>query len=169
MPEPTTAAFLLSQPVIRGLTLWQPYATLIAVGAKQYETRSWPAPDWLIGKPLLIHAAKRFDDQVLADVHRVRRVLFAANEYAAPDHPAANWSWGETLGSVLAVAVLDACEPAVGQYTDLEKQVGDFGPDRYAWRLRPVHSLVRPAPWKGAQGLWTVPQALRAAVRAALE
>ena len=41
------------------LTLWQPYATLIACGAKTIETRSWAAPESLIGQRLAIHAAVR--------------------------------------------------------------------------------------------------------------
>ncbi len=36
------------------LTLWQPWATLVAVGAKQFETRSWPCHH---RGPLAIHAS----------------------------------------------------------------------------------------------------------------
>ena len=41
---------------IRIISLWQPWASLIALNLKQYETRSWGAP--YRGK-LAIHAAKR--------------------------------------------------------------------------------------------------------------
>jgi hypothetical protein len=40
------------------VSLWQPWASLIAVGAKTIETRSWPAPKGLIGQRIAIHAAK---------------------------------------------------------------------------------------------------------------
>lgn len=40
---------------MKALSLWQPWATLIAIGAKQYETRGWSTP---YRGPLIIHAAK---------------------------------------------------------------------------------------------------------------
>jgi ASCH domain len=47
---------------VRALSLWQPWASLIALGIKTIETRSWKAPASAIGQPLLIHAAKRKPD-----------------------------------------------------------------------------------------------------------
>jgi hypothetical protein len=41
---------------IQAITLWQPWASLIARGLKRYETRSWAPPASLIGKRLAIHA-----------------------------------------------------------------------------------------------------------------
>lgn len=43
------------------ISLWQPWASLIACGAKPYETRSWPPPHALIGQTIAIHAAKKID------------------------------------------------------------------------------------------------------------
>lgn len=45
---------------MKAISLWQPWASLVAVGVKTIETRSWPAPKALIGERLAIHAtAKR--------------------------------------------------------------------------------------------------------------
>lgn len=44
---------------MRALTLWQPWASLVASGAKMIETRSWAAPRGLWGQRIAIHAAKR--------------------------------------------------------------------------------------------------------------
>lgn len=41
---------------MRALTLWQPWATLVALGVKTIETRSWGTS---YRGPLLIHAARR--------------------------------------------------------------------------------------------------------------
>lgn len=48
-------------PIINCLSLWQPWASLCAVSAKQIETRSWPTGyrGWLA-----IHAAKKCDGEV---------------------------------------------------------------------------------------------------------
>ena len=39
------------------LSLWQPWASLVVIGAKRFETRSWPTN---YRGPLLIHAAQRW-------------------------------------------------------------------------------------------------------------
>ena len=49
--------------MMRALTLWQPYASLIAMGVKVYETRSWGTA---YRGDLVIHAAAKRDQDVLA-------------------------------------------------------------------------------------------------------
>lgn len=44
---------------MKALTLWQPWASLVAELAKWVETRSWQPPAVLIGQTIGIHAAKR--------------------------------------------------------------------------------------------------------------
>lgn len=46
---------------MKAISLWQPWASLIACGAKPFETRSWAPPRDLIGQPIAIHAAKKVD------------------------------------------------------------------------------------------------------------
>lgn len=46
---------------MRAISLWQPWASLIACGAKPFETRSWAPPRELIGQTIAIHAAKKID------------------------------------------------------------------------------------------------------------
>lgn len=41
---------------MKAITLWQPWASLIAIGAKKYETRSWKTN---YRGPIAIHAAKK--------------------------------------------------------------------------------------------------------------
>ena len=41
------------------ISLWQPWAQLVADGVKHYETRSWKPPRHLLGKRIAIHSAKR--------------------------------------------------------------------------------------------------------------
>jgi hypothetical protein len=41
------------------ITIWQPWATLIAIGAKPFEFRSWPVPARLIGQRIAVHAGAR--------------------------------------------------------------------------------------------------------------
>lgn len=46
---------------MKAISLWQPWASLIACGAKPFETRSWAPPRDLIGQTIAIHAAKKID------------------------------------------------------------------------------------------------------------
>lgn len=46
--------------IVKALSLWQPWASLLVHGHKRVETRGWPTS---FRGPLLIHAAKRLDDE----------------------------------------------------------------------------------------------------------
>lgn len=46
---------------MKAISLWQPWASLIACGAKPFETRHWAPPRDLIGTTIAIHAAKKID------------------------------------------------------------------------------------------------------------
>src|SRR4051812_11429933 len=88
------------------LTLTQPWATLVAIGAKHIETRSW---ETLYRGPLAIHAAKGLGPvggkQGLMDLCRrepFRSVLLAAGYLGPPPLP---------LGAIVAVCELIDCVP----------------------------------------------------------
>ena len=119
---------------MRALTLHQPWAQWIADGAKEYETRSWTAK---YRGPLLIHASK-------------------SEEHLAADELAV---WPR--GAVLAVATLVEVYPTdTYEVGSIERDMGDWTPGRYAWKLVDVQRLVEPIPWKGRQGLWRPPNSL---------
>jgi hypothetical protein len=46
---------------MKAISLWQPWASLIACGAKPFETRHWAPPASMIGQTIAIHAAKKID------------------------------------------------------------------------------------------------------------
>lgn len=46
---------------MKTLSIRQPWASLILLGIKRIENRSWPAPSALIGQRLAIHAARKPD------------------------------------------------------------------------------------------------------------
>lgn len=47
------------------ITLWQPWASWIALGWKSIETRTHPQFAHVVGKRIGIHAGKRWDDQAI--------------------------------------------------------------------------------------------------------
>ena len=51
---------------MKAITLHQPFAQLIADRRKRYETRSWAPPPCMVGNTIAIHAAKKFDEGLMA-------------------------------------------------------------------------------------------------------
>lgn len=146
---------------MRGFSLTQPWATLVAIGSKRIETRSWSTA---YRGDLLIHAAKGFPRycQELRYDEPFRSVLMAAGFNTANDLP---------RGVIVAMARLTGVartEDIVQMSQGLlqhEIEFGDYGSGRYGWVLADVQSLTKPVPAAhvdrhgvdvagGALGLW---------------
>lgn len=131
---------------MKALTIRQPWATLIAVGAKRIETRSWATP---YRGPLAIHAAKGFARDEIGLCHSQPFSTVLREHIRVPsDLP---------LGAVIATAQLvdvrqmDSPPPDSPEF---EAAFGFFGPDRFGWVLADVTPLPDPVPVAGKLGLW---------------
>lgn len=133
---------------MKALTIWQPWATLLARGPKRYETRSWRTSYTGL---LAIHSAKREprDGEYLQG--GVQRALEKINR----DNPL---SVPLPLGTVLAVADLTGCTRITpsfrAQVETLERRIGDWRQGRYAWGLDVLWTPEEPIPARGQQRLW---------------
>ena len=126
------------------ISLWQPWASLMAHGHKQIETRSWPTS---YRGPLLIHAAKRWTAEE-ADYHRVfQRTLCV--EFDVP------------LGCIVGLvhlAAVDRTEDMVDYLDEPELSFGNYSTGRWAWTTNLTPVLIDPPiPLRGQQGLWDAP------------
>src|SRR5258708_1527762 len=83
---------LLQRDPVRTPTMTDPWGTLVALGAKQIETRSWPTPH---RGPLAIHIAKTLPPEALVccDEPRFRQALEAGGYWPSPDARGQNL-WG---------------------------------------------------------------------------
>lgn len=135
---------------MKAITLWQPWATLIAIGAKRIETRSWATS---YRGPIAIHAAARRPERFSAAGYTVRAHL-TKPEYYLSRHP--GWEpVGLPRGVVMAIATLTDCVPTEKLDIDRrERAFGDYTPGRYGWVLSDVHALDQPIPAIGHQRLW---------------
>jgi hypothetical protein len=148
---------------VKAIPLWQPYASLIAIGAKRVETRHWPAPATIVGQRVAIHACKT--PQAL---DMLRQEPFArAIDNAAVAGTLAQIGGALPLGYILATAVLARSTQitALDANTLRERKpdeyaFGDYTPGRYAWVLDDVRPLARIVPWVGTQGIFEVPDEL---------
>ncbi|WP_339193155.1 ASCH domain-containing protein [Paenibacillus sp. FSL W8-1287] len=137
---------------MKAITIIQPWATLIALGEKQFETRSWATKH---RGELAIHAGKKIDREA-CQTEPIRSTL--ARYGLTADNL--------ITGAVVAIVTLKDCLQSVDTWTDgyvlengsyvypPEYEFGDFTPGRYGWLLSNVRWLPDPFPAKGQQGLW---------------
>lgn len=150
---------------MRAISIWQPWASAIAVGAKCIETRSWATKHRGL---LAIHASKRLVKSELVALERTDlwQAVFATSNYAVD-------FLRMPLGAVVATANLVDCvpynrldinalserkahsgQPSYPHWT--ERRLGNYGPGRYGWCLENV-TPIKPIPYRGEQGLFTIP------------
>ncbi len=148
---------------MKAISLWQPWATLIAIGAKTFETRGWHAN---YAGPVAIHAAKK-DGMLSADGEKACAEFFkrAALPLDLRKIP---------HGAIIAVCYIAACyetDPkngwtegdgfarlAYGPTIEFpERYFGDYSPNRFAWKLEDVRPLLKPIPFPGRKSGSTYP------------
>ena len=128
---------------MRALTLHQPWATLIAIGAKTIETRSWATA---YRGPLAIHAGKSKEWLELCHTEPFTTKLLMAGIRFIGELP---------LGAIVCTVRLAACIPTnEAQTTELERAFGDHGPNRFAWFLEDLYRFETPIPTRGYRNLW---------------
>jgi hypothetical protein len=129
---------------MKAITLYQPWASLVALGAKKYETRSWQTPYRGL---IAIHAGKRFTNE---ESNYLRRPEFKDVLGNEPDLP---------LGMMLCICRLKNIIHVVdydwlGGLSRQERVFGNYMHGRYAWELEVVLKLSPPIAVRGQMGLW---------------
>lgn len=166
--------------MLKSLTLWEPWATLLAMGEKRIETRDWST---LYRGPVAIHAAKGGLTQSMLKAkcsqryfsEALKEMLALATDRRHVPHFA--------FGHVIAVGTLSGCVrtnsyrclPGVfDDYPDLdtpkERAFGNYGEWRFGFVFTNMCRLVTPVPFKSRQGkLIDLDAVAEAAVRSQLE
>ena len=133
---------------MKTISLWQPWATLVAIGAKRYETRSWATKYRGL---LAIHAAKKME--IVQKEFCLQEPFFSALQEAG-------YTVGKLpLGGIVAVVKLVEIvrvEAVVRSLSKSELAFGNYAAGRYAWKLEMVKCLEKPIPMNGAQSLFDV-------------
>jgi hypothetical protein len=121
---------------VKVISLWQPWASAIAVGAKGVET-------------LGVHMG---DNKPLWDVLPFGAIVAVCN--LVDCRPTGSFTQQE----------LDTKRFQPGETGDLdswtERMMGNFDLGRFGWVLKDVKPLPQPIPFKGKQGFFEVPDAL---------
>ena len=143
---------------MKAITLWQPWAQLIVMGAKKIETRGWHTT---YRGEILIHAAKKpvSDCFKLMTGDAILQMHIAMAERRMMRSDIAGYY---PTGVIVGKARLADCVQITEKYAmELVKRnpqeyaFGDFTPGRFAWVLEDVEQFQQPIPASGKQGLWT--------------
>lgn len=137
---------------MKAITIKQPWATLIALGEKKFETRSWPTK---YRGPLAIHAGKQIDKES-CDYPPIKQALHKHGIESYKGLPTA---------VVLAIVDLCDCHKVPNEISPDgirfgkklegdEVYFGDYNEGRYAWELTNLQVLPKPMPAKGQLSLW---------------
>lgn len=133
----------MTEQTIKVISLHQPWASLMALGAKRFETRSWGTK---FRGQVVIHATK----QLYVDF-RDAAFMKAMHEAGIDDVNKL------PLGCALAVAELVNCWKAETVYphiSDSERLFGNYADGRIAWEFNNVRRFEKPVPVRGQQYLW---------------
>lgn len=132
---------------MRAISLWQPWASLWAVGRKRFETRHWATNH---RGPLAIHAAQKICLDIDEELAAICRDQFGI-------------TWSHTLprGALVGTCNLLNCIPTDSMHVGPEERAqGNFSAGRYAWEADDRKMLPRPIPFRGHQNIFQVPDDL---------
>ena len=147
---------------MKALSLWQPWASAMALGAKRYETRSWPTKH---RGDLAICAARK--QPTLEELGGDQKLYEA--------------TWGVPYGAILCVVDVYECVESrlfikgadkallpLCVLSEQEAEFGDYTPGRWVWMTRNLRPLKKHIPVIGRQGIFNLPADVEAKVRAQL-
>ena len=153
---------------LRCLSVWQPYATLLVTGLKQYETRGWNTS---FRGVLVIQAGTRWDREREEDCRRIKDLdpQFAAliKQRGLTEEQQRllfTTPMQRTLGKALGVVEIADCQQMHYGGTPLEDKIGCFGEGRYGFRCSGAQAFSSPIPLLGKQNLFKATSDIEQAV-----
>jgi hypothetical protein len=146
--EDTSGEDLSTESVeLTAITLHQPWASLVAKGWKQYETRDWPTNHRGL---IVIHAGRKPKGK--QELREHDKVVASFKDLLNEDCP---------YSAVVAIAeltdVILMTEEFINQQCPTELRCGEWKIGRYAFKLENIR-VIAPIPATGKQGLWKFDQ-----------
>lgn len=132
---------------MKAISLWQPWATLMALGEKLYETRSWPTDE---RGQVLIYATKKTSDPRIG---RFEDVFNQEPFYSTLVRHGFTRFGQLPLGALVSMHNLEACLNSDKAKSEIlaakriyEMAFGDYSPGRFAFRMPLVKRFREPIP-----------------------
>jgi hypothetical protein len=162
---------------MKAVTIWQPWASPIMIGAKPYEFRPKSYLRYVgapaIGERVVIHAGMRpvrrseiedllvrlgTEEDTTGLTSGARPLLVRVLEA----HKCRLLPLGCGLGTAVLGRPRNAGELFGGQIADSDRQAADSGAFNWAWPMNSIERFEAPIPQRGAQGFWQWPVSLEA-------
>lgn len=151
---------------MKALTIWQPWASLILLGAKPYEFRGWSAHKSAIGQRIAIHAGQRpvrkseiktlidrLNSDEAWDTGLIKKIALPFLQQIRD---------GKTIVPMSAII----CTAILGTPVRADEIINEFGGPindsnrsehaNFAWPLTSIEICMPPVPMPGMQGLWNL-------------
>ena len=132
---------------IPAISVWQPWASMIAAGMKPFEIRSWHPPVKFMYRPIAIHAAMKPETKSV-----IRGLLDAYQNTAAMPVIEAALRAELPRGEVLCTVAINSVIPSDEAVDPLTRK--HFQPGGFAWQFDIVELFPNPVPARGMQGFW---------------
>ncbi|MGZ3917879.1 MAG: ASCH domain-containing protein [Flavisolibacter sp.] len=131
---------------MKALSLLQPWASLVVMGAKKWETRSWSTH---YRGELLIHAS----------IGKAGTLLAAEPPFSRYIPQFDQLPFGAIIGQVILtdlirVDQMEVRETVINALSLEERAFGDYTSGRFVWILEEPVAFQKPIPVKGTLGLW---------------
>lgn len=150
-------------PGMKALTLWQPWASLIMIGAKPYEFRKWNFTDKphlarLVDQRTVIHAGarpwKRFElEDIVARIEEGESALVA--DVAKPFiEKIIDGEITIPLAAALGTAIIGRPQKSFDIFKHIVADSDRLDHQMYAWPVSDPQAFAQPIPAAGAQGFW---------------
>ncbi len=141
---------------MQAISLKQPWAQLVVIGAKRVETRSWSTE---YRGEIAVHASKAFPNWMRAETwaNEIFRDPLAEADFGPGDLP---------LGAIVGTVEITGCYPSeaagsMGIYDHTrEWRYGDYTPGRWFWTLANARMWDEPKSCRGALKIWIVPETI---------
>lgn len=145
---------------MKALSLWQPWASLVALGLKRVETRIWSTP---YRGPIAIHStagvpvawlgSSRYTKAFVDNLPIEWRTLVASDLRMGMSKLCRTLPRGFILCTANLVDVRETAD-VVHDLSDAERAFGNYEEGRYAWFLDNIKRFEHPIPAKGNRKLW---------------
>lgn len=135
----------------KAISIKQPYATLLLMGIKKFETRSWKTK---FRGEICIHSSKAVDKEGMKILKEV-----LGQKFNSLDFPT-----GAILGKIQILDCFQCVKKDNNRVlldngkeisnTESEYYFGDFSVGRYAWEIKPIIKFENPIYCNGKLGIW---------------
>jgi activating signal cointegrator 1 len=137
---------------MKALSLHQPWATLVCIGAKRLETRSWKTS---YRGTIAIHASKT---RPPTGLHLATKEPFKSALAKAGIFEPGQLLFGQVIGmaTVIECHIAEHLDAASGLINETEWAFGDFRSGRWAWQLSNPVLFKKPFIYKGRVGIFDI-------------